>query len=331
MRRRRRTRCYLKHVLYGELHDPGTHVRLNLAESAAIQGRIGRAARETGSARIQEIRTILNVERFSANLRVLMFLYRESTGQRNIDVEVAWAHQVVGAQVTQSTGSRVRKRLGIDITINRPHGAVRVRIYLVWTLAGGVDVVQSAIHSSEDGEVATAVQPHDGCELPVSGNPLQWPGRVVRRLENGREVEVLPNVNRRAVAAIISSIGRVVVRAGELGGLRIADTTSPSVVRQHREVARQPVLRGQKQRVVASRTTVIQEFQGAVIRPLRRIDLSKQAARLLVPESGTGAGLGQAILPRGTGAGGENRRIQLHVRPKMNGIAAQVAGFQQPA
>src|SRR5580704_3148749 len=320
----------LKIVFDGELHDPWAHVGLNLAERAAVQGRIGCAARKTSGARIQKIRTVLDVERFSTNLYVLMFPYGESSGERNIDIEITRAQQIVGAHVAQSTRGRRGKRIRIDVAINRSNGAVGVRIYLVGALAGGVDVVQSAVHSGEDGEMAAAVRPNNRGELPVSSNPLQRPRRIVRRLKYGGEIEVLPNVNRGAVAAIVSPVRGIVVRTGQFGGLRIADAMRPSVIGQHGEVAGEPVFRGQNQRVVASRAAVIQVFQGAVIRSLRRIDLSKRAARLLVAQSGAGPGLRQAVLPRHAVTGDVNRRIQLLVGPQVSRVAAQITGFQQP-
>src|SRR5580692_7189765 len=55
-------------VFDGELHDPRTDIRQDLAKGAAVQRR----------RRVQEIRLVLNVERFGAYLEALAFPHSES-------------------------------------------------------------------------------------------------------------------------------------------------------------------------------------------------------------------------------------------------------------
>ncbi len=129
---------------------------------------------------------------------------------------------------------------------------------------------------------------HDRCQLPVSGDPLQRTRRIVRRLKNRRKIEVASNVNGRAVAAVESAVGGIGVdRSRKFRCHQIADAMRISVIRQHREVARKPVLSRDNQRVVAGRPAVIQIFDGSVIRPLRGIQLRKQSARLGIGGGGT--------------------------------------------
>src|SRR5580698_4836370 len=118
MRRRSRPRCYLKHVLHGELHDPGLDVGLNLAEGAAVQGRIGAAAGDTNRTWIQEISAILNIERFRADFEVLLFPDMELARQGNVHVEVTGTFQVIDSQVTEGARGRRGKRLRVHPAID---------------------------------------------------------------------------------------------------------------------------------------------------------------------------------------------------------------------
>src|ERR1700677_1796127 len=124
----------LEIVLDGELHDPGADVGLNLTERTTVQGGIGSTACDTHGTRIQEVRPILDVERFGANFEVLLFPDPEAARQGHIDVEVTWALQVVDTHVSKGAIGRIGKRRRAHPTINVLVCAVRIWQHLVGTL-----------------------------------------------------------------------------------------------------------------------------------------------------------------------------------------------------
>ena len=88
-----------KHVLGGQLQDPGSNVSLNLAEVTAVSSR----------GRVKEIHPILDIECLEAQVDGMLFPHCKTPGQGEVDTEIAGALERVNALVSQSTRGRRSK------------------------------------------------------------------------------------------------------------------------------------------------------------------------------------------------------------------------------
>src|SRR5215469_13835547 len=133
----------LESVFDGELHNPGSYIRQNLAKIAAVQRRAGGVADKSGIRWIQEVHAILKIEGFGPNFNVLLLFNRKSPAEGEVDVEIIRAHQVIHAHVCESTVGWVSKGLTVEPASVAAIGTVGILEQLVRALAS--DPVQRGV------------------------------------------------------------------------------------------------------------------------------------------------------------------------------------------
>ena len=91
----------LESILNGELHDPGTYIRQNLPEIAAVHSSRG----------IQKIRSVLNIESLRTKFKGHIIVNLEVLEQRHVEVCPVSVVQAVTTRIAEGQAARIRKSI----------------------------------------------------------------------------------------------------------------------------------------------------------------------------------------------------------------------------
>lgn len=207
-----------KNKLRRELHDP------RIAERSDLSKRCGRAH---GSARIVRPDVIRQIKGVRPNLQALLFPHPENPRQAHIELQCSRSQNVVRPEIPKSPQRWLHERGRIQpLDAGWRLRASGIRCERIPYHAGALaaDPVHRLIQAGGHGDVAASLDAQNLRNPPIPGHHLQLLVRELRGILHRRYIHQVPPVDSRAVAAIVTPVGRVcILNAVEFRSKRIGN------------------------------------------------------------------------------------------------------------